>query len=338
MTVSNPPPRFPLANTAFGPAPLRRPESIRRTTTIDTSWPDGFGKPMIMTGRARDIKTDKDGNFSVLAQAAYEMTVSPTREILAIKVDGGDAEAQKLVGVRGGGQSRAALAEIFADERENGSPLFQILDDFAGASLVAGWAWSRWVDDFAELRTTRKVKSTAGRNGNMEGVCSGFAPGSSALLDMDTRAMQRQNCAAVPSLVNPKDPDGWHAMPEQEGVGMRRARRLDIWRDGARLMIDVGFQDSATAPDGEDRIAVHEYNVKAEAEDGVLTKLTVVPHILPFAECPGAVSHAQRIVGTPMVKLREQVLETLPGILGCTHLNDVMRAMADMPHLAELLE
>jgi hypothetical protein len=31
------------------------------------------------------------------------------------------------------------------------------------------------------------------------------------------------------------------------------------------------------------------------------------------------------------------VLETLPSTLGCTHLNDVLRALADVPELAGLL-
>jgi hypothetical protein len=34
---------------------------------------------------------------------------------------------------------------------------------------------------------------------------------------------------------------------------------------------------------------------------------------------------------------RNSVLEILPGTLGCTHLNDVLRALADVPVLAQRL-
>jgi len=35
---------------------------------------------------------------------------------------------------------------------------------------------------------------------------------------------------------------------------------------------------------------------------------------------------------------RNSVREALPGVLGCTHLNDVLRALADVPRLAQALD
>jgi hypothetical protein len=118
---------------------------------------------------------------------------------------------------------------------------------------------------------------------------------------------------------------------------MRRARRVDLWHDGDAVAIDVGFQDSGTNPTGGDRIAIHEYHASALAEGGALTALTVDARILPFVECPGAVANAQRLLGTPLLEMRSKVLSTLPGILGCTHLNDVLRSMAEVPQLAAKL-
>jgi hypothetical protein len=336
MTMTTPQ-QFPLARNPIGPAPLRRPGSIRRTSTIDTSWPEGYGKPMLMRGMARDIWTPHEGGGPVvLAQDSYSIMASAAREILSISVSPDRPHAQQLIGVRGGGQSRAALTEIMSDERIKGSPLYLILDDFAGASLVAGWVWSRWVDDWGAMAEKSGLKSTAGRGGNMEGVCTGFSPGSSALRGDRGTHMKDQNCISVPSLINPDDPDGWHELAIQEGVGMRRARRIDVWHDGADLAIDAGFQDSGTQPHSADRIAIHEYHVRAGAKDGKLSELKIDPRILPFQECPGAVVHAQRMLGTPMADLRAAVLTTLPGILGCTHLNDVLRSMAEVPVMARL--
>jgi hypothetical protein len=173
----------------------------------------------------------------------------------------------------------------------------------------------------------------------MEGVCTGFSPGSSALLPDGGGETQNQNCMPVPTLINPDDPIGWHEFRTQDSVGKRRARRIDVWRDGDALEIDVGFQDSGTAPGGGDRIAIHEYIVKARAEGdpSLLTEVSAEPRILPFRECPGAVQNATRLLGAPLLEMRDRVLETLPGTLGCTHLNDVLRSMAETPRLAAYL-
>lgn len=331
----NTPATFPLARNPIGPAPIRRPGSVRRTSTIDTSWPQGYGKPMLMQGTARDVWTPEQGGAAVvLAQDSYNIMASAAREILSISVSPDRAHAQQLIGVRGGGQSRAVLTEVMADERLLGSPLYLILDDYAGASLVAGWVWSRWVDDWGAMAEKSGLKSTAGRRGNMEGVCTGFSPGSSALLGDPGSRMKDQNCITVPQLVNPDDPDGWHALAMQKGIGMRRARRIDVWREGEELAIDVGFQDSGTQPDSADRIAIHEYHVVAKTKDGRLSELKVDPRILPFQECPGAVAHTKLMLTRPLADLRAEVLATLPGILGCTHLNDVLRSMAEVPAMA----
>ncbi|MDM7957645.1 DUF2889 domain-containing protein [Blastomonas sp.] len=293
---------------------------------------------MIMQGQARDLLTPSDGGAPlVLAEDCYTILASPRREILSIEVSPDRPEAQQLIGIRAGSDSRSALIRIMAEERRKGSPLYLILDDFAGASLVAGWVWSRWVDDWAALMQKSGARSSSGRRASMESVCSGFAPGSSALASAGGSRTEDQNCMPVPTLVHPEDPNGWHSIVVQEGVGMRRARRIDVWRDGDALEIDIGFQDSGTAPNSKDRIAIHEYHVRARAEQGRLTELVVDPRILPFRECPGAVAHAQRMLGAPLHELRTQVLENLHGILGCTHLNDVLRSMAEVPHMASAL-
>ncbi|MFC4295832.1 DUF2889 domain-containing protein [Novosphingobium tardum] len=331
----NAPPQFPLARSAYGPAPVRRPGSVRRTSTIDTSWPEGFGQAMRMEGHARDVLTPAGGGEPVvLAEDRYVIVASPRREILSLETVPARPKAQELVGIRAGGESRAALMRIMAAEREAGAPLYLILDDFAGASLVAGWVWSLWDDRWRERASESGARRTSS---SMEGVCTGFAPGSSALDSHRNPEMREQSSTRVPSLVNPLDAEGWHRLGEQPGVGMRRARRIDLWRDGDAIAIDVGFQDSGTSPDGGDRIAIHEYHVTARAREGRLEDLKIDPRILPFRECPGAAALASRILDAPLAELRTQVLETLPGTLGCTHLNDVLRSMAEVPLLARHL-
>lgn len=59
-----------------------------------------------------------------------------------------------------------------------------------------------------------------------------------------------------------------------------------------------------------------------------------MPRSLPYDECPLAVHNVTALAGTP---LRTTVLGRLRGPLGCTHLNDMLRTLADVPELARRL-
>ena len=139
----------------------------------------------------------------------------------------------------------------------------------------------------------------------------------------------------VGKLANRDDSLGWHAMEPMQGVRQRRARRIDLWREGDVIVVDAAFQDSGSTHDGG-IAAIHEYRVHAEisAASGRLEALQVIPHILPFQECPGASIKATRMIGTNIADFRETVIETLPTTQGCTHLNDVLRALTDVSVLA----
>ena len=139
---------------------------------------------------------------------------------------------------------------------------------------------------------------------------------------------------------NPADPDGWHELPESDGPGFRRARRIDVTRDdeAGLIRINAAFQDSAKRKT-QGRVAIHEYDIDATADlaTGELLTLIAHPRILPFGECPGAVHNAQKLVGRNIAEIRDAVLEQLRGPKGCTHLNDAMRALAEVPKLAGYL-
>jgi hypothetical protein len=139
--------------------------------------------------------------------------------------------------------------------------------------------------------------------------------------------------------MDPADPHGWHALPELPEVSTRRARFIDVRLDGDTAVIESGFQDSAGDPD-HGRVGIHEYRIHATANlvSGRLETLDATPHILPFRECPSAVAAAQAIVGSPINALRDVVLERLARTDGCTHLNDALRALAEVPVLIRDLE
>jgi hypothetical protein len=337
------PPQFERPRQGAGHAPLRRAGSVRRTTSIDCLWPDGFMEAWELTGRARDAVTPLDGGAPhSFAEGGFTITATLMREIAKIATTPEHPQAQALVGVRAGGQSREALARAMGDLR--GQPLFQLIDDFAGASLVSRWVFSQWQPDWMERITASADMAAMGQKGPRAGVCSGFAPGSTAL-DGDRPKVANDHRTEVVALENPADPQGWHAMPPMvgtEGEGnpqgeprFRRARRIDVWRDGDLVWVDAGFQDSGNTPDGQ-RAAIHEYRVYAQVDATTmeLRSLQALPLILPFAECPVATIKASKMIGQPVTGFRSAVIETLPGIEGCTHLNDVLRALSDVPELA----
>jgi hypothetical protein len=213
-----------------------------------------------------------------------------------------------------------------------GTPLYQLLDDVPGATLVSGAAWQRWYDMDRYLEIKADVAQRV-----MTDVCTGYQQGSSALQPDGTLRWRQDRQPAV-DIDAAGDALAWHHHARPDGVAMRRARRIDVWTDGPVIGVDAFFQDSSTLPEGG-RIAIHEYTLTAEAdlETGTVRAVTPVPRVLPYDECPLAVGHVTALAGLPLSGLRGTVLERLRGPLGCTHLNDMLRALADVPGLARHL-
>jgi hypothetical protein len=289
---------------------------------------------MRFDARARDLVTPKSGEPIVAAEDWYVARVQPDRTIASIEAGPDRPRVAKLVGERGGGRLRGVLTEVVPEERDEATPLYLILDDLSGVSLVAGWAWSQWNPDWlAQMRAAMTAPEMAKAFKNRENVCIGHAPGASAF-DMDKRANEPMVSTPAPDLRNAEDPEGWHQFTRQDQVGMRRARRLDVWLDGGVIHIDSAFQDSGSRPDGG-RSALHEYSLAVTADAKTLEVLTIeaTPRVLPFVECPSATLNMTRLIGTPLPQMREKVLAELPGVAGCTHLNDALRTLAEAPAL-----
>jgi len=294
------------------------------------SWPEGFGRALLLEGRARDLLTAADGEARVLAQSTLRTLAARDRTIEAIESDPPSPGLERLVGQQGGGRLRAAIADVLPEEVERGTPLHLLLDDLAGSTLIAGFAYLRWAGD-----VPRTDQPSDARRRPMDGVCAGYRPGASSLLPEATPSVIAGNVTPVPPLDDPADPSGWHDIADHPAMAMRRARRIDLWEepDGA-LGIDSMFRDSCWDPDGSE-VAVHEYELSATADrDGVLTSVTARPRVLPWAECPTAADNARWLVGSPLRSLRREVLQRLRGIDCCTHLNDALRALAEVPVLA----
>lgn len=317
-----PPPKAPA-----GYAPVRAPDSTRRTSSIDIDWPEGRAGPMRLIGRARDILTTRSAMVPTLCgEAAFEAFLAPDRTVVSIAAEPERAVLKDMVGQRAGGHLRKVIDTLLPEERRAGTPLHLILDDISGTSLIASWAWSLWDPDW--LANMEKMKADPKFAGfSRENICAGLRTGSSGLSFSAAGV-------ATEDLCDPNDPDGWHQRPDSQGPTMRRARRIDVRLDDGRIRIDAHFQDSATTPEGG-RSALHEYRIRAAADPATLelVMLEAEPRVLPFAECPAAAANVTRLLGTPLPMLRAMVLEQLRGTAGCTHLNDALRALAEVPVL-----
>ena len=93
------------------------------------------------------------------------------------------------------------------------------------------------------------------------------------------------------------------------------------------------FRDTFGEPAGHEGV-LHEYIVLVGLDDSLLvTSIEATARVLPFEECPLAAPNVARLVGQPVGALRSVVPEALAGVAGCTHLNDLLRALADVPAL-----
>lgn len=314
-------------------APPRRPGSVRRTTTIDMTWANGWGSELLLDGRGRDLLTAPDGTGTVAGRSGLDVRVAVDRTIAAINTSPERLGVGDLIGVGSGSGFRRALSATVADI-SGADPIDLMLDDIPGATLVSGFAFAQWYP-IEQLLASSTAASGARRS--MEGICTGFMPGSSGLAPDGTSRWTHRTRPVEPLDANDDDL-AWHEIREITELSMRRARRIDVWRDGDICRIDAMFQDSATRPEGG-RIAVHEYGLTAAVDlsSGLLTSVTPEAHVLPYAECPLAALQVERLADVAVADLRAVVLERLSGVAGCTHLNDAMRALADVPLLLDKL-
>jgi hypothetical protein len=328
------------AKAASEPAPappLRRPGSVRRTSTIMMFWPDGPANELHLKGRARDLLTPAAGDPQELNLAEMSVvTANRTREILQITTlpDPEPAGVQNLVGKRAGGGLRAAISEELPEEVEAGTPLHLLLDDMGGTTLIAGFTFIRWKEHVPIL----KERMDGSPRPYMQDTCSGFRPGAISLFADGTMSGIPQNTVHPATLDDPSDPLSWHALDDHPDMAMRRARRIDVWAEGERIRIDAMFRDSCWDPDGQESV-IHEYQLFAEGDrdTGVLESVTAQPRVLPYPECSEAAPKAAWMQGLPMRDLRREVLARLKSVDCCTHLNDGLRSLAEVPVLAAAL-
>jgi len=320
-------PHEPLRTT-----PQRLPGTIRRTTSIDASWPFGLDLDLILRGTARDIRT-VGSSADVLGTSAFEMSVdwSAGRVVRAVTTEPHVPEALGLTGARAASGFRARLDDSMRDAPDSWSLLYRLLDDVPGATLLSGYA----------LRISGRQDASAGPPiGWVADLCSGFQAGGTVMVSVaDSGRSPMVTGPEAPSLEQSDDDEAWHAMPAMAVNSMRRRRLIDVARASEELIVARSiFRDSYLSAEGGESV-IHEYELTAEIEptDWRITRAAATPRVLPWLECPPAADSAQRLVGRTLNDLRPLIRAEFRGVSTCTHLNDQMRSLTDVVALAKHL-
>jgi hypothetical protein len=318
--------------------PARRPESVRRTTVIDSTRPDGLQEPLRQHGRARDLVTAADGTGTVVGEAELRVVTDYTQGQLVreLEITPSVAGADAFVGARAGGGFRKILDT--KTDAARGSLAYVLLDDVPGATLVSGMAMSIASDEGAvDLGGWRdRVNKTEIRLQQAD-ICAGWQSGGTLLANLDDGRPPVLLGPDAPAIAG-DDPLAWTPLPALPAYATRRIRRLDVWRDGDVVRADVFFRDTCT--DGAAReTVVHEYTVAAAVDPSTMTfvECSAAPRVLPWLECPEAIGSAGRLVGWSVDAVRPEARIALVGTSTCTHLNDVLRGLEDLHHLTDLL-
>jgi hypothetical protein len=312
---------------------MRRNGSFRRTSSIDSTRPDGLDADVRVDARARDLLTDVSGAVSACVEARLLVRIDTAQRLVSAVSEPPVGGFDQLVGVHvvSGWRARSARA-LPVDEHYE--PLLNLLvDDLPGAALVSGIALQAVHVGKASPSMREYVLAAAD-------VCAGWVADGSMLKAFVTHdEMPSPVGPPAPILEHPDDPDGWHAtapLPEQ---ATRRRRLLDLWpeADGSHLF-ESHFRDSHVDAAGHERV-VHEYLVTGRVDEPsrTFTELCAQARVLPWVECPNALASAGALVGTSIADVRRRVRAELVGVTTCTHLNDTLRSLADLDLWLDLM-
>jgi hypothetical protein len=321
--LENPGPQDAVEQT-----PARRPGSARRTSSMDILRPDGPGGHLVLLGRARDLLTSPDGSPSVAAAAEVRATVDGDRRLLDLEADPDGPAATTLVGSAVASGFRRLVDAAVPDHRQAQSPLYLLLDDLPVAALISGYAELYFRPDELMARRTGHPKGD---------VCSGWrSDGTMMVAIRDHGRIPVPVGPPAPRLEPDDDELAWHPLDSLPPGGMRRRRRIDVY-GAAPTRVDAMFRDTHVDPQGVETV-LHEYSVDATVDDQTLRILSIeaTPRVLPWVECPWAADSAHRLEGEEVGSLRRLVTQTFQGVTTCTHLNDMLRSLADIVPLVAL--
>ncbi|MBX9641815.1 MAG: DUF2889 domain-containing protein [Mycobacteriaceae bacterium] len=289
--------------------------------------------PVYLSGRARDLWTAADGTVTEVGSATLAATIEQVARVVRhVEVAPAVAAMSRLTGAPAMSGFRAVADKVAPELLQARDLRYTLLDDVPVATLISGHALSasNLLGDVAKSGYYLPVADQ----------CAGFATGGLLMTSFEAGDPVIVTGPPAPDLDHDGDPWAWHAMSPLPIHGMRRRRRIDVHQgeSPSRVGIDAMFRDTYVRSDGVETI-IHEYTLDAvvDTETGVIVDSRATPRVLPWQECPGAVASAARITGMTLQELHFRVRRELHGTSTCTHLNDLLRSMADAEALIHLV-
>jgi hypothetical protein len=288
-----------------------------------------------IVGAARDLVTGP-GGVTVATHARLGVTLDEAGLIASVVQNPTEPSCEGIVGARVGFGFRTGVKDVLIALA--GTPLGLLVDDISGAPAPSGYGSIR-ERLLLGLAEPSMPPATRGLNQQTD-VCAGWRTG--GVPTSRRLAGQPLPFEADPPVAPPlveADGQAWHEMGRPGARQSRRVRRMDVWGEDDLLLVDAMFRDTTMDPDLTERV-VHEYSLTASLDRSTLTIVAIRadPRTLPFAsDCPAAAGSAALFVGHQAGDLRQEVGRTSRGAISCTHLNDLLRSLADVGPLAELL-
>ena len=312
--------------------PPRRRNSVRRTSTIDLTRPDGYTGRIHMYGAARELHTgDPDASPTVLdtSQFTAEIAFPEGRDILMLTTDPGVDEFVALLGAPAMSGFRRILAKTLPAHLE-GSLLQQLLDDIPVTTMISS---------YMQTRHETAVGRPKGDPLAPLGVCAGWREGGTLVSSLRQGRRPRVIGPVAPSLRPPDDSYAWHVVDPARADLLRRHRRLDaVLADDGHLHVQTYLRDSYWFADGADPVEtiIHEYTVDTvvDTADFRVLDAAIEPHVLPWKECLSASAGPGTLVGRRTVAEDVHRPLELARVTPCTHLNDILRTLRCAQQLA----
>ena len=334
----------PIWAGTIGPvagSPVRRPRSVRRTSSVDILWPDGISGGLALRARARDLVTGTTpADATIVATGGLSVDLAmPALTVVAATLEG-QGRSSVAVGAVGDWLSehpghfrmRGLIERDHPEFVASGSPVALLVDEIPAAALISG----------ASLMRSGLVEREGRERGVATGVCAGWIENGSMHVGISSPHPFLGEGPPAPSVLRDDDPLAWHDEPDLPVTAIRRRRRIDVVPPssaGGPIMVDVHFRDSFLEPIGDVagrpaglETVIHEYGIELTVDPATRRVLTIsaTPHVLPSPECPSAAASAQRLVGMSFDEIRAHVRDQFRGTSTCTHLNDALRSVGDL--------
>jgi hypothetical protein len=292
---------------------------------------DGAVDPLHLRGEARDYYTAFDGMGEVTGSARLQATVDRAAGVVRhLHVVPSLAAIEAMVPAPAMGGFRSAVDRAVPELRRSRDLRNTLLDDVPVATLISGHALSA---SGAGRLAGKTYSPTAD-------LCAGFISGGLLITSFEAGDPAVVTGPAAPDLDVDDDPLAWHSMAALAVHNMRRRRRIDVSPSASAglVTIEAMFRDSYVRADGVETV-IHEYVLNADVEVGSrsIVDCRACARVLPWQECSSAAASVETSRGVTLSELHSKVRAEFTGVQTCTHLNDLLRSVADADPLVDQL-